>query len=166
MVQDSQPTWQELLDLVAQLSAGDYESAAVSYGAVSVQLSKSAPLAPQLAAPQSPPAAVGPGTPAVAAPAASVPAASAPAGEAPALVGASITAPMLGVFYRRPSPGAEPFVQPGQEVQTDTTIGIIEIMKLMNPVAAGVSGIIARFEVEDGESVEFGQTIARLEPAP
>lgn len=158
MAQDSQPTWQDLLDLVAQLSAGDYESAAVSYGTVSVQLSKSAAPVPEAPTPPAPAAS---SAPAVAAPPAG---AGAPPEAAP--VGASITAPMLGVFYRRPSPGAEPFIQPGQQVQADTTIGIIEIMKLMNPVTAGATGIIARFEVEDGESVEFGQTIALLEPAP
>lgn len=161
MDQDSQPTWQELLDLVAQLTEGDYESVAVSYGSVSVRLSKSGPLEPQAsvpdAAPEPPPSAVD-------APAA---AASTPVSPAePAGTGATITAPMLGVFYRRPSPGAEPFVEPGDEVAPDTTIGIIEIMKLMNPVTAGVSGVIAAFDVLDGTSVEFGQTLARLEPAP
>jgi acetyl-CoA carboxylase biotin carboxyl carrier protein len=71
---------------------------------------------------------------------------------------------MLGVFYRRPSPGAEPFVQPGQQLLPDTTIGIIEIMKLMNPVVAGIAGTLTAFEVEDGTSVQFGQTLARVEP--
>lgn len=161
MAQDSQPTWQELLDLVAQLTRGDYDSAEVSYGSVSVRVSKSGPLAAAPAAAAATPAAV---TPVTAQPApTAAPAASAPEGVGG---GASITAPMLGVFYRRPSPGAEPFVRPGDEVQPDTTIGIIEIMKLMNPVVAGVAGVIAAFEVEDGAPVEFGQTLARLEPVP
>lgn len=161
MAQDSQPTWQELLDLVAQLTQGDYDSAAVSYGSVSVRVSKSGPLTDVRAAPAA--------SPAASAPVAAEPApTAAPAASAPDSVGAgaSITAPMLGVFYRRPSPGAEPFVRPGDEVQPDTTIGIIEIMKLMNPVVAGAAGVIAAFDVEDGVSVEFGQTLARLEPTP
>jgi acetyl-CoA carboxylase biotin carboxyl carrier protein len=70
---------------------------------------------------------------------------------------------MLGVFYRRPAPGADPFVKPGDTVAPDTTIGIIEIMKLMNPVVAGTAGVIASFAVEDGTAVQFGQTLAVLE---
>ncbi len=69
---------------------------------------------------------------------------------------------MIGVFYRRPAPGAEPFVQSGDTVDADTTIGIIEIMKLMNPITAGQAGIIGEFLVEDGQAVEFGQAIATL----
>ena len=158
MAQDSQPTWQELLDLVAQLSEGDFESAAVSYGTISVRLSRTGVLPGEGSAttPADETAAVG--TPSEAA-------RPAPAANPAAASGATITAPMLGVFYRRPAPGAEPFVTPGQAVEPDTTIGIIEIMKLMNPVSAGVSGVIAAFEVEDGTSVEFGQVLARLEPS-
>jgi acetyl-CoA carboxylase biotin carboxyl carrier protein len=159
--QDSQPTWQELLDLVAQLTEGDYESVAVSYGSVSVRLSKSGPLEPQASVPDA-----APERPRTAAPTPTAAAATPVSPAEPTSTGATITAPMLGVFYRRPSPGAEPFVEPGDEVAPDTTIGIIEIMKLMNPVTAGVSGVIATFDVQDGTSVEFGQTLARLEPAP
>jgi acetyl-CoA carboxylase biotin carboxyl carrier protein len=158
VAQDSQPTWQELLDLVAQLSEGDFESVAVSYGTISVRLSRTGVLPGGGVAT----ALAGETAPVVAPSVAPSPA----SGASPAAVsGAAITAPMLGVFYRRPAPGAEPFVTPGQAVEPDTTIGIIEIMKLMNPVSAGVSGVIAAFEVEDGTSVEFGQTLARLEPS-
>jgi len=80
-----------------------------------------------------------------------------------AALGAPITAPMLGVFYRRPAPGAAPFVEPGDVVEADTTIGIIEIMKLMNPVVAGAAGTIAAFEAQDGAQVQFGQVLARFE---
>jgi acetyl-CoA carboxylase biotin carboxyl carrier protein len=69
---------------------------------------------------------------------------------------------MIGVFYRRPSPGAAPFVEPGQRVEADTTIGIIEIMKLMNPIVAGKSGVITDFLVTDADAVEFGQPLATI----
>jgi acetyl-CoA carboxylase biotin carboxyl carrier protein len=147
---DSQPSWQQLLDLVTQLNEGNYDTVAVSYGDVSIRLSKSGVVEPEASV------SVVPAPVAVAAP---VP----PVGVAPIASGAAITAPMLGVFYRRPSPGSAPFVEPGQTVEADTTIGIIEIMKLMNPVVAGAAGVISAFEVGDGESVQFGQTLARLE---
>jgi acetyl-CoA carboxylase biotin carboxyl carrier protein len=70
---------------------------------------------------------------------------------------------MIGVFYRRPSPGAAPFVEPGQRVEADTTIGIIEIMKLMNPVVAGKAGVITDFLVTDADAVEFGQPLATID---
>ncbi len=67
---------------------------------------------------------------------------------------------MIGIFYRCPSPGAPPFVTAGDTVEPDTTIGIIEVMKLMNPVTAGVGGILSDILVEDNEQVEYGQPLA------
>lgn len=159
MTQDSTPTWQELLDLVTQLTESDFETVAVSYGAISVRLSRTGELPGEPAAP-SPGAA-----PVAAAPAATPTLAAAPVAPiaTPVADGPTITAPMLGVFYRRPAPGADPFVKPGDTVAPDTTIGIIEIMKLMNPVVAGTAGVIASFAVEDGTAVQFGQTLAVLE---
>jgi acetyl-CoA carboxylase biotin carboxyl carrier protein len=71
-----------------------------------------------------------------------------------------ITAPIIGVFYRSPSPGAPPFIEPGAAVEPDTTIGIIEVMKLMNPVTAGTAGTLTEFLVADNAQVEFGQPLA------
>lgn len=157
MAQDSTPTWQDLLDLVTQLTESDLESASVSFGDISVSISRTGEL-PGIAAVSAPAPA-----PTSTAPAASPAAPVAPPTAAP--TGPAITAPMLGVFYRRPSPGADPFVSPGDAVEPDTTIGIIEIMKLMNPVVAGTAGVIASFAVEDGTAVQFGETLALLEPA-
>lgn len=70
---------------------------------------------------------------------------------------------MIGVFYRSPSPGADPFVEVGDDVEADTTIGIIEVMKMMNPVTAGQAGRIVAFAVENAQAIEFGQTIATLD---
>ncbi|MBX6389524.1 MAG: acetyl-CoA carboxylase biotin carboxyl carrier protein [Frankia sp.] len=75
-----------------------------------------------------------------------------------------VTAPMLGVFYRRPSPQAPPFVVEDDEVGPDTTVAIIEVMKLMNAVTAGVAGRVVAVCVDDGELVEYGQPLFLLEP--
>lgn len=76
-----------------------------------------------------------------------------------------IRAPLLGTFHRAPKPGAEPFVQVGTRVEADSVVGIIEVMKLMNSVAAGRSGEIAEIVVRDGQFVEYGQVLMRLRPA-
>ena len=76
-----------------------------------------------------------------------------------------VTAPLLGTFYRAPKPGAPPFVEVGSVVQEDTIIGIIEVMKLMNTVRAGVRGTVADILAEDGALVEYGQTLLRISKA-
>jgi acetyl-CoA carboxylase biotin carboxyl carrier protein len=73
-----------------------------------------------------------------------------------------IKAPMFGAFFRSPKPGADPYVTIGAKVKADTTIGIIEVMKLMNPVVAGVEGEIVETPVADGDVVEFGQSLMRV----
>ncbi len=65
-----------------------------------------------------------------------------------------VTAPLPGTFYRAPSPGAPPFVNLGDSVGPDTVVGIIETMKLMNPVHAGVSGVIAAITTENAAMIE------------
>lgn len=143
------PSWQELLDLVEQLNNSDYESASVQFGNVSVRLSKNENFDDVTAA----------ATPAVASTPSAAPASSTPA----APTGNTIDAPMIGVFYRRPSPGADEFVKPGDTVTAETTIGIIEIMKLMNPVVAGKAGILGEFLVQDTTAVEFGQPLVHID---
>ena len=73
-----------------------------------------------------------------------------------------VTAPLLGIFYRAPRPGAAPYVEVGSEVQEDTIVGIIEVMKLMNSVRAEVRGTIVEILVEDGATVEYGQVLLRV----
>jgi acetyl-CoA carboxylase biotin carboxyl carrier protein len=75
-----------------------------------------------------------------------------------------IRAPMLGTFYRAPRPGAAPFVDVGTQLEVDTTIGIIEVMKLMNAVPAGIAGKIREICVESGDAVEYGQVLMRVLP--
>ncbi len=73
-----------------------------------------------------------------------------------------VVAPLLGNFYAAPRPGEDPFVQVGDTVSADTTIGIIEVMKLMNPIRAGVAGTITAILAENGKTVEEGQPLVRV----
>ena len=72
-----------------------------------------------------------------------------------------IPSPMLGTFYRSPKPGAAPFVEIGSVVDTDSVIAIIEVMKLMNTVRAGVKGVITEILPADETLVEFDQVLMR-----
>ncbi|MDO5769879.1 MAG: acetyl-CoA carboxylase biotin carboxyl carrier protein [Psychrobacter sp.] len=71
------------------------------------------------------------------------------------------TAPMVGVFYSAPSPNDPPFAKVGQKVQAGDTLGIIEAMKIMNPLEATQSGVIDEILVENADVVQFGQPIIR-----
>jgi acetyl-CoA carboxylase biotin carboxyl carrier protein len=72
-----------------------------------------------------------------------------------------ITSPMLGTFYRAPKPGSAPFVEIGSAVNEDSVIAIIEVMKLMNTVRAGVKGVITQILPADETLVEFGEVLMR-----
>ncbi len=127
---------------------------------------QTAAMAPQavMAAP-----AVVPATPAAPAPAAApvpapvpAPAASAPAA-APVDAGKIIESPIVGTFYRSSAPGSDAFVKVGAKVDADTTVCIIEAMKVMNEIKAEKSGVIKEILVENGQPVEFGQPLFILE---
>ena len=96
-----------------------------------------------------------------AAPAAPEPAAQAPAA-APELMGAEVTAPMVGVFYAAPAPGDEPFVRVGSKVKAGETLCIIEAMKVLNEVTAESDGEVLEICVADGDLVEFGSCLMRI----
>jgi acetyl-CoA carboxylase biotin carboxyl carrier protein len=85
------------------------------------------------------------------------PAAAAP--EAPAVEGHVIKSPMVGSFYRSASPGAKPFVDVGQSVNSGDTLCIIEAMKLLNEIESDKAGVIKAILVENGQPVEFGQPL-------
>jgi acetyl-CoA carboxylase biotin carboxyl carrier protein len=104
------------------------------------------PLAAQAMAPAAPPAA----------------AAQAPSKSALSTGLIDVRASMLGQFYGAPKPGAAPFVTVGSKVQRDTAIGIIEVMKLMNSISAGVDGEVVEILARDGELVEFDQVLMRV----
>lgn len=103
------------------------------------------------ASPVAPPASAAAPTPATAS-----------AGDASPL---EIRAPMLGTFYGAPKPGAEPFVAIGGRVSVDSAVGIIEVMKLMNSISAGIEGVLVEVLVRDGDLVEFDQVLMRVRPA-
>lgn len=75
----------------------------------------------------------------------------------------AVRAPLPGTFYRAPRPGAEPFVQVGSRVGADTVVGIVETMKLMNSVTAGVAGVVAEICVGNGEFAAHGATLVLIE---
>ena len=77
---------------------------------------------------------------------------------------AAVKAPMVGTFYRAPSPGAPPFVEVGDRVQPDSVVCIIEVMKLMNTIHAETTGIVREIRVENSQPVEFGQVLLVIEP--
>ena len=73
-----------------------------------------------------------------------------------------VPAPLLGNFYTAPRPGDPPFVEPGDAVNEETVIGIIEVMKLMNPIRAGVSGTVVAILAQNGASIEEGDALIRV----
>jgi acetyl-CoA carboxylase biotin carboxyl carrier protein len=76
-----------------------------------------------------------------------------------------LASPLLGTFYRAPKPGAAAFVEVGVQVEEDTVVAIIEVMKLMNTVRAGVRGTVIEILVADGQLTEYGQTLMRVRKA-
>jgi acetyl-CoA carboxylase biotin carboxyl carrier protein len=155
-----------LIELVEESGIAELE---VKEGEESVRISRqpaAPPMMPYYAAPL--PAAA-PAPAAVAAPApAAAPAAS--PGPAPAAPRAAdnrqlIKAPMVGTFYRSPSPGAKPFVEVGQTVKAGQTLCIIEAMKMLNQIEADRGGVIAEVLAENEKPVEFEQPLFLIDPA-
>lgn len=77
-----------------------------------------------------------------------------------------VKSPMVGTFYRAPGPDEPPYVETGDRIRVGQTVCIIEAMKLMNEIEAEVSGQIVEILVENGDSVEYGQTLMRINPNP
>jgi acetyl-CoA carboxylase biotin carboxyl carrier protein len=89
------------------------------------------------------------------------------AGAAPAATGSGeqeIKSPMIGTFYRSPSPEAGPYVEVGMEVNPETVVCIIEAMKVMNEIKAEARGIVTQVLVENAKPVEFGQPLFKIRP--
>ena len=83
----------------------------------------------------------------------------------PAAAEAEIKSPMIGTFYRAPSPESANYVEVGAEVNPDTVVCIIEAMKVMNEIKAEVKGVITQMLVENAKPVEFGQPLFRIRPS-
>jgi acetyl-CoA carboxylase biotin carboxyl carrier protein len=141
----------KLIELLEESGISEIE---ISEGEESVRISRHPPggyanpgFMSYAPAPPAAPVAAAPATP-EAAPAAS---------DAPK--GYEVTAPMVGTFYASSSPGARPFVEIGSEVKAGDALCIIEAMKMMNQIEADVSGVIKSIRVQNGEPVEYGQTL-------
>lgn len=79
--------------------------------------------------------------------------------------GNTVDAPMVGTFYRAPSPDAAPYVDVGDEVTADTVVCLIEAMKVMNEIKAGTAGVVTEVLAESGSAVEYGRPLFRIDPA-
>jgi len=91
-------------------------------------------------------------------------AAATPTNEPEAIVsGTAVKSPMVGTFYRASSPTAKPFVEVGQSVNKGDVLCIIEAMKLLNQIEAEVSGVVKSIAIENGDPVEYGQTLMTIE---
>jgi len=140
----------KLIELLEESGIAEIE---ITEGDDSVRISRY-PTSGYAAAPQ--PVAVQ--APAVAA-SAGVPAAPAAAPEASAQRGHAVTAPMVGTMYTSPSPTADVFIKVGDTVAVGDTVCIIEAMKMMNQIEADVAGTVLAIEAQNGDPVEFGQTL-------
>jgi acetyl-CoA carboxylase biotin carboxyl carrier protein len=87
----------------------------------------------------------------------------APAAPAPSAL-REIKSPMVGTYYKAPEPGADAYVKVGTRVTAGQTVCIIEAMKIMNEIEAELSGVVREICVEDGQPVEFGQVLFRVDP--
>jgi len=143
----------KLIELLEESDIGEIE---IKEGEESVRISRGGPVAPMVAAPAyaAPAAAPAP----VAAPAAAPSEASA----STEISGHAVKSPMVGTFYRSPSPGSPSFAEVGTAVKAGDVICIIEAMKMMNQIEADKAGVIDAILVEDGEPVEFDQPLVTI----
>ncbi len=147
----------KLIELLDESGIAEIE---ITEGEEAVRISRypqgavAAPAAPAPVTVAAAPPAAAPAAPA-AAPAPAAEAAPAPMDEE----GFLVIAPMVGTFYTASSPGAPPYVQVGDRVSEGDTLCIIEAMKMMNQIEADVAGVIKSIRVQNGEPVEYGQTL-------
>jgi acetyl-CoA carboxylase biotin carboxyl carrier protein len=147
----------KLIDLVQESGIGEIE---ITEGEEKVRICRQAPGgAPMMMAPgmQAMTYAMPSGGPAAA------PQAPAAAPPPPEPKGHQLKSPMVGTFYRAPSPGAPPFVEIGQSVTKGQTLCIIEAMKLLNEIESDASGTVKAILVENGQPVEYGQPLFTIE---
>jgi acetyl-CoA carboxylase biotin carboxyl carrier protein len=146
----------KLIELLEESGINEIE---IKEGEESVRITRSAPgsqhafvMPQQFSAPA-------PAAPATAAEASSTESAGTPA----VPEGHAVTAPMVGTFYRAPSPGAKPFVDVGQSVSAGDTLCIIEAMKMLNQIEADKAGVVKAILIENGQPVEYGQPMFIIE---
>jgi len=148
-------TAKDVAEILRLLEDSTFDELSLEMDGVKLTLQRGAAAGVREAPPAPPPPPSPP--PAAKAPTRAIPSAD------PSLV--DVPSPLLGVFYRAPKPGEPPFVEVGSQVEPDTIVGIIEVMKLMNTVRAGVAGEMAEILGENGALVEYGETLMRVRPA-
>ena len=149
-------TAKDVAEIMRLLEESSFESLSLEVDGVKLTLQRNS--SGSVSKPSHPPAAAAAGT----APPRAVSRAKNKAASVPGL--AEVTSPLLGIFYRAPRPGEPPFVEIGSSVREDTVIGIVEVMKLMNSVRAGVKGKIVEILCENGTLVEYGDVLLRVRP--
>lgn len=159
----------DVLHILKLIDESKFDYFQLEVGELKITVSKGDPIPLPGAAPQAVAVSAAPSPAATAARPAAAPA-PAPAAQAakPAATipdgMAAITAPLLGTFYVAPEPGAPPFVKVGQQITEDTTVGLIEVMKVFNSVRATVKGTIVEVVAQNGQFVEFGQPLFIVKP--
>ncbi|WP_372835158.1 acetyl-CoA carboxylase biotin carboxyl carrier protein [Pontibacterium sp.] len=143
----------KLIELLEESNINEIE---IKEGEESVRISRgtSVTAAPVAYAPPVAPVAAAPVAPVAAAPAAEA--------EAPSHTGHVVTSPMVGTFYRSPSPSSPVFIEVGQTVKVGDVICIVEAMKMMNQIEADKAGVVEAILAEDGQPVEFDQPLVTI----
>jgi acetyl-CoA carboxylase biotin carboxyl carrier protein len=163
----------DVLHILKLIDESKFDYFQLEVGELKITVSKGEPIPLNSAPQQVATATTAPPPPVSAKPAAAPAAAAAPVAQtAPVSVEAraaaegllTVTAPLLGTFYVAPEPGAPPFTHVGANVTEDTTVGLIEVMKVFNSVRAGVKGTIVEAVAQNGQFVEYGQTLFLVKP--
>lgn len=147
---------EDIRALVAAFDNSEWDELTVASGGTRLTLARNGP--PASPADRAPRAAVPP--------AATEPPPPVPATPSATASGESVTAPSVGIFWRSPQPGAPPFVEVGDEVCAEDALCILEVMKLMTHVRAGIAGVVRAIHPANGQMVEHGETLFTIEPVP
>jgi acetyl-CoA carboxylase biotin carboxyl carrier protein len=169
---DMELTEDDVLHILKLIDESKFDYFQLEVGELKITVSKGEPIplaSSSANARVAPSPAPGVGEPSKASPVSPAPAARSPAPNVDAKAAAAeglvpITAPLLGTFYVAPEPGAPPFVQVGAAITEDTTVGLIEVMKVFNSVRGSVKGTIAQVVAQNGQFVEYGQTLFLVKP--
>jgi len=145
----------KLIEMLEESSLAEIE---IKEGEESIRISRTSGVAPQVVTVgHAPAAAVAPTATAL------PPVASAEGPASPVPAGHAVTSPMVGSFYRAPSPGAKPFVEVGSTVNVGDTLCIIEAMKMLNEIESDKAGVIKAILKENGQPVEYGEALFIIE---
>ena len=150
----------KLIELLEQSDVAEIE---IHEGEESVRISRNGTAAQQLIMPAAAPQAFAPHPPATSTPAAAPMSTGAPAPAQDEPEANLVRSPMVGTFYRSPSPGSRPFVDEGEQVKVGDTLCIVEAMKILNQIESEKTGTVKRILVENGSPVEYNQPLFVIE---